>query len=221
MVKGLLSGCIGLWIATIGYDTIQAVERFVFTDHLEGGINVIAALIGLFAIPQVIDMLENGRNPRMMSVIEVRRHPVLESIREVFGKVCALVVGSVVGVLIGLIPVAGGQIAGIVAYDQTRKFGPNRDRFGSGESEGVAGAAADPERSRQPNRRGAARRPADPRHFSGPGLFTTHTEVAWTFINSMLLGQILWLSGALSAGATAPAEVCTAELYETSGQGSR
>ena len=78
VVKGLLSGCLGLWIATIGYDTIQGVERFVFTDHLEGGVNVIAALIGLFAIPQVIEMLEGGRRAKALSVLQVERHAVLD-----------------------------------------------------------------------------------------------------------------------------------------------
>lgn len=208
VVKGLLSGCIGLWIATIGYDTIQGVERFVFTDHLEGGVNVIAALIGLFAIPQVIDMLENGRNPQRMSMMDVRRHPVLESIREVFSKVRALVVGSVVGVLIGLIPGAGGQIAGIVAYDQTRKFSPNRDRFGTGESEGVVAAEAANNAMVGPSLVPLLTLsvPGSPTAavllggllihgiFPGPDLFTTHAAVAWTFINSMLVGQILMLA---------------------------
>ena len=208
VVKGLLSGCIGLWIATIGYDTIQGVERFVFTDHLEGGVNVIAALIGLFAIPQVIDMLENGRNPQKMSMMKVRHHPVLASIREVFGKVRALVMGSVVGVLIGLIPGAGGQIAGIVAYDQTRKLSPNRDRFGTGESEGVVAAEAANNAMVGPSLVPLLTLsvPGSPTAavllggllihgiFPGPDLFTTHAAVAWTFINSMLVGQILMLA---------------------------
>ena len=48
VVKGLLAGCLGLWIAMIGYDSIQGVERFIFSDHLEGGVHIIPALIGLF-----------------------------------------------------------------------------------------------------------------------------------------------------------------------------
>ena len=56
-VKGLLSGCIGLWLSMIGYDDIQGAQRFIFADALTGGINIIAALIGLLAIPQVLEML--------------------------------------------------------------------------------------------------------------------------------------------------------------------
>ena len=42
-VKGLLSGCIGLWLSMIGYDDIQGAQRFIFHDALSGGVNIIAA----------------------------------------------------------------------------------------------------------------------------------------------------------------------------------
>ena len=59
-IKGLLSGALGLWLSTIGYDAIQGVQRFAFSEHLEGGIHIIPALIGLFAIPQIMEMLSEG-----------------------------------------------------------------------------------------------------------------------------------------------------------------
>ena len=72
MVKGLLSGCIGLWLATIGFDDIMGAQRFIFHPALGGGINIIAALIGLFAIPQVLTMFANGRRANdNVEVIEV------------------------------------------------------------------------------------------------------------------------------------------------------
>lgn len=207
LVKGLLSGCIGLWIATIGYDDIQGVERFVFTEHLEGGVNVIAALIGFFAVPQVIEMLEGGRHAKDLRVLGVERHSALDSAREVFGKLRALTIGSVTGTLIGLIPGAGGQIAGIVAYDQTRKLSPRRQHFGEGESEGVVAAETANNAMVGPSLVPLLTLsvPGSPTAavllggllihgiFPGPDLFTTHAEVAWTFINSMLIGQVLML----------------------------
>ena len=62
VIKGLAAGCMGLWISSIGYDDAQGIDRFTFSTHLEGGIHIIPALVGLFAIPQVIDML--GALPR-------------------------------------------------------------------------------------------------------------------------------------------------------------
>jgi putative tricarboxylic transport membrane protein len=57
VIKGLFSGFVGLWISTIGYDPVLGVERFYYTEHVAGGINIIAALVGLFAIPQVLLMI--------------------------------------------------------------------------------------------------------------------------------------------------------------------
>ena len=76
VVKGLLSGCIGLWLATIGFDDIMGAQRFIFHPSLGGGINIIAALIGLFAIPQVITMFARGRRDDGAEVIEVQKHPI-------------------------------------------------------------------------------------------------------------------------------------------------
>ena len=58
VVKGLLSGLFGLMLATIGDNPVLGVERFVFTDHLEGGVNIVVGLIGLFALPQVLNLME-------------------------------------------------------------------------------------------------------------------------------------------------------------------
>ena len=207
VVKGLLSGCIGLWIATIGYDSIQGVERFTFSEHLEGGIHVIAALIGLFAIPQVIEMLETGRKEKDVTIMETKSQSFVESAVYVFGKLRALTIGSLVGVIIGLIPGAGGQIAGIVSYDQTRKLSPNRRKFGTGEPEGVVAAEAANNAMVGPSLVPLLTLsvPGSPTAavllggllihgiFPGPDLFTKHAAVAWTFIDAMLIGQILMM----------------------------
>ena len=207
MLKGLISGCLGMWIATIGYDSIQGVERFVFSEHLEGGVHVVAALIGLFAIPQIVEMFESGRRKQPMRLQEVASYSIWATLREVLGKLRALSFGSVVGVLIGLIPGAGGQIAGLVAYDQTRKFSPRRDNFGKGEPEGVVAAETANNAMVGPSLVPLLTLsvPGSPTAavllggllihgiFPGPDLFTIHAEVAWTFINSLLVGQILMM----------------------------
>src|SRR5690606_15866305 len=126
---GLLSGCIGLWLSMVGYDDIQGAQRFIFTDSLAGGINFIAALLGLFAIPQVLDMFAKGRNKAAIIAIDVPKHSVMDSVRELGRSTRALSIGTVIGSIVGLIPGVGGQIAGLVAYDQTKKFSPHRRKF--------------------------------------------------------------------------------------------
>ena len=139
-VKGLLSGCIGLWLSTIGYDDIQGAERFVFVDALSGGITIIPALIGLFAIPQVLDMLSKGRHSKAVESIKVPRYRFVNSLKEVLSSVRSLSIGTTVGTIVGLIPGVGGQIAGLVAYDQARNLSPQKNKFGSGHAEGVIAA---------------------------------------------------------------------------------
>lgn len=205
VVKGLLSGCIGLWLATIGFDDIMGAQRFIFHPALGGGINIIAALIGLFAIPQVITMFAKGRQSLEMDVIEIEKHSILDAIREVINRSRALTIGTITGSIVGLIPGVGGQIAGLVAYDQSKKFSPESEKFGTGHSEGIIAAEAANNAMVGPSLVPLLTLsiPGSPTAavllggllihgiFPGADLFDNHPDVAWTFINSMLIGQIL------------------------------
>jgi len=205
VVKGLLSGCIGLWLATIGFDDIMGAQRFIFHPSLGGGINIIAALIGLFAIPQVLTMFAKGRQGDGVEVIKVQKHSIRDAIRELFSRKRALAIGTAVGSIIGLIPGVGGQIAGLVAYDQTKKFSPEREKFGKGHPEGVIAAEAANNAMVGPSLVPLLTLsiPGSPTAavllggllihgiFPGTDLFDNHPDVAWTFINSMLIGQVL------------------------------
>ena len=204
-VKGLLSGCLGLWLSQIGYDEIQGTERFVFTDALTGGIHIIPALIGLFAIPQVMDMIAKGRSKRSIETLAVPKYSISDSVAEMFRSIKALSIGTTIGSVIGLIPGVGGQIAGLVAYDQTRNFSSQKDKFGTGHPEGVIAAESANNAMVGPSLVPLLTLsiPGSPTAavllggllihgiFPGSDIFDKHPEVVWTFINSMLLGQIL------------------------------
>ncbi|AXI40573.1 tripartite tricarboxylate transporter permease [Sulfitobacter sp. SK011] len=205
VVKGLLSGCIGLWLATIGFDDIMGAQRFIFHPALGGGINIIAALIGLFAIPQVITMFAKGRIASGAEVISVEKHSVVDAMKEIMRNKRAMSIGTITGSIIGLIPGVGGQIAGLVAYDQSKKFSPHRDKFGTGHPEGVIAAESANNAMVGPSLVPLLTLsiPGSPTAavllggllihgiFPGTDLFDNHPDVAWTFINSMLIGQIL------------------------------
>ncbi|AEI93511.1 tripartite tricarboxylate transporter permease [Roseobacter litoralis] len=205
VVKGLLSGCIGLWLATIGFDDIMGAQRFIFHDALGGGINIIAALIGLFAIPQVITMFAKGRRDDGTEVLQVQKHSVVEAMRALLKYPRAMFIGMSTGSIIGLIPGVGGQIAGLVAYDQAKKFSPEREKFGKGHPEGVIAAESANNAMVGPSLVPLLTLsiPGSPTAavllggllihgiFPGSDLFDNHPDVAWTFINSMLIGQVL------------------------------
>ncbi|MGB7335611.1 MAG: tripartite tricarboxylate transporter permease, partial [Salaquimonas sp.] len=201
----LLSGCIGLWLSMIGYDDIQGAQRFIFADALTGGINIISALIGIFAIPQVIEMFAKGRMIASISSMEVEKQSIAASFKETMTYKKALAIGTVCGSVIGLIPGVGGQIAGLLAYDQSKKFSKDKDKFGTGHPEGVIAAESANNAMVGPSLVPLLTLsiPGSPTAavllggllihgiFPGTDLFDNHPEVAWTFINSMLIGQIL------------------------------
>ena len=209
VVKGLLSGLFGLMLATIGDNPVLGVERFVFTSHLEGGVNIVVGLIGLFAMPQVLNLMENYYSEKSAVLSSEGDSRLSQSFRFVFGKVKALSIGSIVGSLIGIIPGAGGQIAGLVAYDQTKKVSRNQSNYGKGEPEGIVAAE-----SANNSMVGPSLIPLLTLSIPGSptaavllggllihGIFPGHEifvaentkPVVWTFIDSLILAQIFML----------------------------
>lgn len=204
MIKGLIAGCVGLWLSTVGISSVLGVERFVFNEHLGGGINIIAALIGLFAIPQVLSLLERqpGGGAKMY---QMENHRVWTSFVETFRNVKSWVTGSVVGIIVGLVPGVGGQIAGLIAYDQAKKMAKDKAKWGTGVPGGIIAAESANNAMVGPSLVPLLTLglPGSPTAavllggllihglFPGPDLFTTHAATTWTFIDSLLVGQIL------------------------------
>jgi len=231
-VKGLLSGCLGFWLSMIGYDDIQGAQRFIFSDALTGGVNIITALIGIFAIPQVIDMFAKGRQQTKMSAIVVEKQSLGNSIKLLFQNIKALSIGTVVGSIVGLIPGVGGQIAGLVSYDQSKKFSKNPERYGTGHPEGVIAAESANNAMVGPSLVPLLTLsiPGSPTAavllggllihgiFPGSDLFENHPQVAWTFINSMLIGQVLmvifgiWIASYAARVAQVPRSIMAASV---------
>ena len=142
-LKGLISGGLGLLIAFIGFSGVTGVYRFGFgTEFLFGGIELIPALIGLFAIAEVISLTvgesESIADKEQAAVVGSR----LEGVREVFRHPATLLKSSAIGALIGIIPGAGGTVANFIAYIQAMQSSDEPERFGSGATEGVIASEA-------------------------------------------------------------------------------
>ena len=208
IIKGLIAGAVGLWLSTIGYNPVLGEERFVFSEHLSGGVHVIAALIGLFAIPQVLSLVGTaGVAKGKVELAELNKRSVVKSFLYNMSRVKALTIGTVVGSVVGIIPGAGGQIAGLVAYDQTKKMSADPSKFGKGEPDGVIAAESANNAMVGPSLVPLLTLgiPGSPTAavllggllinglFPGPDLFTVHAAVTWTFIDSLLVGQVLMM----------------------------
>jgi putative tricarboxylic transport membrane protein len=207
VVKGLFSGLLGLWISTIGISPIFGESRFVFTEHLLGGVHIVVALIGLFAVPQIYQLLVTSRETSSGTLFTTENSSLWLSIKYNLSRVKALTIGTLSGVIVGIIPGAGGQIAGLVAYDQVRKFSPDASNFGQGEPDGVIAAESANNAMVGPSLVPLLTLgiPGSPTAavllggllinglFPGPDLFTVHAEVTWTFIGSLLVAQVFML----------------------------
>ncbi|ERL50530.1 tripartite tricarboxylate transporter permease [Halomonas huangheensis] len=140
MLKGLLSGLLGLLIATVGSDPMMGVPRFTFdSDLLANGFPFLVVLIGIFAVSQLLSEVEDAdqvANNKPLLPTEVSFRP-LDGMRETLSYPVNLVRSSFVGVFIGAVPGAGGSIANLLAYDQAKRASKTPEKFGTGTPEGV------------------------------------------------------------------------------------
>ncbi len=137
LMKGLIGGCFGLLLACIGVAEVSSDIRFTFgSQTLLGGIEIVSALIGLYCVPVLIDMVATPARHLQVSG-ESRGFRLNEALRISLKSKLNLIRSSVVGTLVGILPGAGGSIAGLVAYSEARRTSKRRERFGTGEPEGI------------------------------------------------------------------------------------
>jgi putative tricarboxylic transport membrane protein len=139
IVKGLLAGLFGLALGTIGRDPLDGSDRFTFgIPQLVEGIPFVAVIIGLFGITEVFtQMVERGHAQQAAIRSFGRWWPNRAENRAMIKPVA---VGSVVGTVVGILPAAGGDIGGIVAWDQARRVSKQPELFGKGSLEGLTAA---------------------------------------------------------------------------------
>ncbi len=141
MIKGLISGALGLIIACVGEDDINGVQRFAFgNDYLGEGFAFLPVLIGLFAFSQLMSDVRDTASARKsltdMGDVSVRiEHR--RAIATIFRDWVNLVRSSLIGVFTGVLPAAGSSISNILAYDQAKKASPTPEKFGTGHSGGI------------------------------------------------------------------------------------
>jgi len=140
LLRGTLSAVAGLILATVGLDLVYGTNRFTFGDsNLMGGLNFIAVLIGLFAIPEVIAMAwdPTGHLGKARSLGKS-----WVTFREYKDSFFSIIRGSIIGVILGSIPGIGAAPSAFLSYSEARRTSKNKGNFGKGEIEGVAAAEA-------------------------------------------------------------------------------
>lgn len=143
MIKGLLSGALGLLFGTVGMEVVTAFPRFTFgIIALESGIQLVPAMIGLFAISQVMISIEELRGGRSKilegSVKDLAVGSPLPTWQEMKQILPTIGFSSVLGILIGILPGTGCDIGSWVAYNSAKKRSRHPEEFGHGSIEGIA-----------------------------------------------------------------------------------
>lgn len=211
LIKGLVSGGFGVWLGLIGTSPSTGEPRFTFgIMDLWGGINLIPALVGFFAFTQVLIYFESIMQSGERQIIQAptKKGDIWALYKETWLKFKKLqLFTGILGIILGIIPGAGAQVGGIVAYDQAKRFSKNPSEYGTGKIEGVIA----PECANNATVGGSLIPlltlgiPGSPTAavllggllihglWPGPLLFSVNGEITFTFMAAFLLSQIALL----------------------------
>lgn len=141
IIKGLMSGALGLLLSTIGMDPMEGVKRFMFgQSSLYEGINVTCALIGLFSMSQALILAEKAIKQRARA--SKFNDKIGISFSELKRITPTIIRSWIIGNLVGILPGAGASIACFMGYNTARQFSKHKEEFAHGSIEGVAGSEA-------------------------------------------------------------------------------
>ena len=142
VMKGLIGGCFGLLLATVGADNFTGTYRLAFNNSfLKGGISLVPVLIGVFAFAQALKLIEEKYNEGKRDVQKhlERVFPTKDDLKTIMPTVLR---SSILGTLIGAIPGTGGDIACWVGYNTAKQFSKHPEKFGHGAPDGIAASEA-------------------------------------------------------------------------------
>ena len=204
LLKGLIATALGLAASMVGQDPLTGGARLTFgSEELMAGVNFISVIIGLFAIGEVLQNVEEA-------VAYIYEHkkldwmPTWSDIRQSWG---AMLRSSGIGFFLGLLPGCAPSVTTFVAYDVEKRVSKHPERFGKGAMEGVAA----PEGANNATCSGgfvplfAFGLPTGPALAvllgglmmyglqPGPMLFRNNPQFVWAVIASMYIGNVILL----------------------------
>lgn len=138
VLKGVMMGCFGFLLATVGLDSMYAYPRYTFgmIDLLQG-ISYVPVMIGLFGFGEVLSQVyENKENEQTAEKKKIGR--IIPSFKMFKDFAPLTTLSALASVVIGAIPGAGGDIASIICWDQAKKVSKDKDNYGKGSAEGLA-----------------------------------------------------------------------------------
>lgn len=138
VLKGLISGILGMLLSLIGIDTITGEYRFTYNIlSLFGGISTVAVVIGIFSASQVYVLAAQKRTTIQYDYNSKQKLRLI-SIRDFFLNLFNIIRSGVIGTIIGILPGAGVSIASALAYNISKSSSKEKELYGEGSLEGIA-----------------------------------------------------------------------------------
>ena len=213
-IKGLIGACIGLLLSAVGVAVVGGDVRFTFDQvSMLGGIDVTSAIIGLYCVPVIIDLVAT-KSPHLKFEKVGGESPLNRAFLMLLSRKWNLLKSSIIGTVIGILPGAGGSIAGLVAYTEARRSSKEPDQFGHGAPDGIVATES-------ANNAtvgggfiptlvlGIPGTPPDAIILgallvqgikTGPSLFTEQSGIVYTFIYGLIIATLLMLPAGLILG---------------------
>lgn len=146
MLRGFLAGGLGLLLATIGQDPQAGIARYTLDVlYLWQGLELVPVLVGIFAIPEIIDLMVRGSSIAGELPAGRISKGALEGVKDTFRHFWLTIRCSLIGTFIGIMPGMGGAVAQWMAYGhaaQSARTSEERKGFGAGDVRGVLGPGA-------------------------------------------------------------------------------
>ncbi len=138
LLRGLVVGCLGLLVAFVGMDPMGGVARFTFGQlFLWDGVDLITAIIGLFAIPEILALAEPARRETATPTNGFEPGGLRQGMLDVWRHRYLTLRASLIGTWVGMLPGLGGEVASWLAYGHAVQCAKRPEEFGQGRVEGV------------------------------------------------------------------------------------
>jgi len=214
MLKGLIGGCVGLLLSMIGVAEVGGDIRYTMDFKLLlGGVDVVSALIGLYCIPVLIDLVATP-DPHLKLGNQIAGYRLREALSIAWRSRVNLIRSSLIGTGVGVLPGAGGSIASLVAYSEARRTAKRQSNFGKGEPDGVLATESSNNATVGGGLiptlvLGIPGTPPDAVILgallvqgirTGPSLFSEQSSIVYTFIYGLLIATLLMLPMGLLIG---------------------
>lgn len=204
LIKAILSGILGMFLAGVGLDTTSGILRLTFgVRQLMGGLDLVPVVMGIFGIAEVFSSAEE----KITSVYKGKLGKIFPRGEELKRAMAAIVRGTLLGFGLGLLPGMMPAVTSFLAYDVEKRVSRNPEAFGKGRIEGVAGPEAANNATSQAGFIplmffGLPTCPTLAVIFAalmifglkpGPLLFVQNADFVWTVIASMYVGNVILL----------------------------